>query len=123
MLKVISQIGTNYGVIDTDDGIIEWTSADALKKYMQEGVVIDGVYPTGIAPLPIELDWTLCNWCNNENIFKHMKMHTFYENGTFSIRCDNKKTFKGRWQPHGNDSIALKFNIGIRTYVKKSIFH
>lgn len=100
-LCLFSRVANNYGVIDLDDGVIDWVSKEDLIKFANE-VEIAGVDTVGkhIAPVNCKLRMNKCVWTsNNTNIFIAAKSIFFnkdYNNGELTIITNDNKKFKGK---------------------------
>lgn len=100
-LCLFSRVASNYGVIDLDDGAIDWVSKEDLIKYAKM-VNIAGVDITShvIKPVSCRLDANKCIWTsNNINIFVAAKSIFFnkdYNNGELTIITNDNKKFKGK---------------------------
>lgn len=100
-LCLFSRVGNNYGVIDLDDGRIDWVSKEDLIKFAKE-VEIVGVDTVGkhIAPVNCRLNMDKCVWTsNNTNIFVAAKSIFFnkdYNNGELTVITNDNKKFKGK---------------------------
>lgn len=96
-LCLFSRVASNYGVIDLDDGAIDWVSKEDLIKYAKV-VPIAGVDVNShtIQPVNCRLSMDKCNWSTNKaNIYVAAKSVFFskdYEDGDLVIvTLDNKK--------------------------------
>lgn len=100
-LCLFSRVASNYGVIDLDDGAIDWVSKEDLIKYAKM-VNIAGVDITShvIKPVSCRLNMNKCIWTsNNTNIFVAAKSIFFnkdYNNGKLTIITNDNKKFKGK---------------------------
>lgn len=73
-LCLFSRVGNNYGVIDLDDGQIDWLTKEDLISCAKE-VKINGVDLSSrlLKPVICELAWNKCNWSNGLNIFQDIR--------------------------------------------------
>lgn len=73
-LCLFSRIGNNYGVIDLDDGQIDWLTKDELFD-CAKNVKIFGVDSLLhlLHPVTCELAWNKCNWSSGTNIFQDVR--------------------------------------------------
>lgn len=100
-LCLFSRVASNYGIIDLDDGAIDWVSKEDLIKYAKM-VNIAGVDVTShvIKPVSCRLNMNKCIWTsNNTNIFVAAKSIFFnkdYNNGELTIITNDNKKFKGK---------------------------
>lgn len=100
-LCLFSRVASNYGVIDLDDGAIDWVSKEDLIKYAKV-VNISGVDITShiIKPVFCRLDANKCNWATNKtNIFTVINSVFFnknYNDGELVIITKDNKKFKGK---------------------------
>lgn len=112
MFAVIKNVAGNYGVIDTEDGVIEWLSKADLQRYISSGVQIGGVSNTGITPVRVTIPAQLCNWNNGENIFLTGSLFTESASGDFKFRS-GKKTYKGKIIHRDSTSYGLLFSLNV----------
>lgn len=100
-LCLFSHVASNYGVIDLDDGAIDWVSKEDLIKYAKV-INISGVDITShtIKPVSCRLDANKCNWATNKtNIFTVINSVFFnknYNDGELVIITKDNKKFKGK---------------------------
>lgn len=92
MLYFISRVGNNYGVIDTDDGIIEWVSQEQLLDYAKQ---VEIVGAKDMKPVPCTIESGKCNWSKGYNIFTSLKELTCANNKDFVIYTVEGKKYKG----------------------------
>ena len=64
---VVCVIGTQVGIIDVTDGVIEWISKAEAFSIAQQ-VAISGVEGSKFTPTVVGLKWELLNWANGQNI-------------------------------------------------------
>lgn len=95
MFKLVSKVGTNFGVLDTRDGVLEWMDANTLTAYISNGIKIEGVSGGEFIPSKHILPFGLCNWNNGENIFKTGNLFRITSSGSFSFKS-GKKAYKGK---------------------------
>lgn len=63
MLVVVAQCGLNYGVIDTNDYVVEWVSDMELFSFVANGVEVQGVSEEGIEVNPLfYVSWGTLNY-------------------------------------------------------------
>lgn len=53
MYAVVAKCGYLYGVVDTDDKVVEWMDEKTIYEYVNQNVEIDGVSGEGIVVNPI----------------------------------------------------------------------
>lgn len=100
-LCLFSRVASNYGVIDLDDGAIDWVSKEDLIKYAKV-VPIAGVDVNShtIQPVNCRLSMDKCNWtANKTNIYVAAKSVFFskdYEDGELVIITFDNKKFKAK---------------------------
>lgn len=111
MLVLISKVGTNCGIIDTDDGVIDWVDTSEIKDILKTGIVIQGIDSQGTVfkPQSVGLNSALCNWDNGSNIFRTATLFSQYPNGTFKLHTRNK-VYKGVIQ---NNVLYFSFNVAV----------
>lgn len=122
MYCLLRHVGNNYGILDTDDGAIDWMSEKELRGYvLDDKVAIQGVAPdmSKLVSQTVLLDASKCNWANGNNIFKTAKAFYVTLDGYFTLKAD-KKQFKGRVRRVDENTIRLEFNYGVHVviYVK-----
>ena len=110
MLILVKRVGTNFGVLDTDDGALDWVSKSELLEYAKK-VKIDGVSDNSIEPVSTSLSPSKCNWSNGNNIFKYAKKVIVTVSNTFIIVTEQNKRFKGVID---TDEKCLNFNNNIK---------
>lgn len=95
MLVLVKQVGTNYGVLDTDDGALDWVSKTDLLDFSKQ-VKIVGVNSTGkLEPTSATITPDKCNWSKGQNIFKtvaNLQMNRHFE---FILTTEAGKKYKG----------------------------
>lgn len=100
-LCLFSRVASNYGVIDLDDGVIDWVSKEDLIKYAKS-VQIAGVDVSShtIKPVDCRLNMNKCNWTSNKtNIYVAAKSIFFnknYDDGELVIITLDNKKFKAK---------------------------
>jgi hypothetical protein len=122
MLTVVSKVAGNIGVLDTDDGVIEWVSKEELFSYIDRGIAINNVNYSdkSVSPKVAVLDYKLCNFMNGSNIFQNVK--SFMKNSSsFQLRLTNNKVLKGKYRVTKAGYIDLYFSVGVATQVPDSI--
>lgn len=71
MLVVVSQCGNRFGVVDTNDNVVEWVYDTDLYQYINNGVEIEGVSASGITVNPIYcVPYELLTFKGDTNIFE-----------------------------------------------------
>lgn len=131
MLGVIYRIAGKYGVIDTEDGVIETVEQDKLDFVVNHGVEVKGRQPDGTYKQTVmAIDSSLLNYGdNNANIFDCCSNVKITQNdeqsGTFAFKVTkNKKSkeYKGTYKISGADSVNLKFSMNITTVLPMAKF-
>lgn len=109
-LCLFQRVGSNYGIIDLDDGVIDWVTKDDLISFANKCPItgVDLVNKV-IKPLSCILDCTKCNWNKDgSNIFDN-----------FSAVRINYKTKQGTLITKTGKSIKFKL---VGEYVYKFNF-
>lgn len=95
MLVLVKQVGANYGVLDTDDGALDWVSKTELLDFSKQ-VNIVGVNPSGkLEPTSATITPDKCNWSKGQNIFKtiaNLQMNRHFE---FILSTEACKKYRG----------------------------
>lgn len=124
MYYFLKRVGSNYSIIDTDDGVIDWMSKEELEGYVVGSKIpIQGVAKdmSELKPQVVVLDAAKCNWADGENVFAVVKSFFVTMNGSFTMKAGKKK-FKGVIH-RVNDSLArLEFNYGVHVEIPISDF-
>lgn len=111
MLVLVKQVGANYGVLDTDDGALDWVSKTELLDFSKQ-VNIVGVNPAGkLEPTSATVTPDKCNWSKGKNIFKtvaNLQMNRHFE---FILTTEAGKKYKGTIII--GSTIYFKFNANI----------
>lgn len=92
MLHFICRVANNYGVIDTDDGVIEWVTKDELLEYAKQ---VDIVGVADMKPSPCTIESSKCNWSKGNNIFTNLKDFSCTNGRNFVICTIDNKKYKG----------------------------
>ena len=50
MYILVNRVGDNFGVLDTNDGVIDWLSGEKIKHLAHRGIQIAGVNKNGFEP-------------------------------------------------------------------------
>lgn len=95
MLVLVKQVGTNYGVLDTDDGELDWVSKTDLLNFSKQ-VNIVGVNQSGkLEPTSATVTPDKCNWSKGQNIFEtvaNLQMNRHFE---FILSTEAGKKYRG----------------------------
>lgn len=120
MFVLCAKVATNYGVVDTEDGAIDWCTKEQIQAYLAQGLVIKGISDCNGVPTPqtVDLPYTLCNWNNGANIFSTRSDFSVNIDGSFKLRA-GKKVYKGKLRRKDNE-LVLKFSFNIRTVLSAS---
>lgn len=139
MLVVVAQCGYRYGVVDTNDNVVEWVSDTDLYEYVNSGVEIEGVSPTGVRVNPIYcVEYSKLSFGESTNIFdSHDKIRKGYRN-TAEI-CVGDTVYKVRALAHvsagsgvsldefsftaDTDGYFVKLSNGICTILPDALFN
>lgn len=99
MFHVIGSVGGKIGVLDTEDGVIEWLPKDEVIKAVKLGISISG-YESGDKFVRSRCTVTpdKCNWSPSGNIFSPgskfqlevKKRDEGVEAGNFKLKVGNK---------------------------------
>lgn len=92
MLYFVTRVGNNYGVLDTDDGSIDWISKEQFCEFAKL-VHIEGF--SDMKPRVVVLPSSKCNWSSSKNIFKDVRSIIRYGSNEFILRTNSGKRFKG----------------------------
>lgn len=109
MLVFLKQVGTNFGVIDTDDGVIDWVTKDQLLNYAKQ-ISIKGVASNGLTKNVVSVNPAVCNWDKGANVFKTIKYLTISKSGEFIITTMGGKRLKG----YVSSDMYLNFSFNVR---------
>lgn len=93
MLYFTCRVANNYGVVDSDDGALEWVTKEELLEFAKL-VRINGV--ADMKPVSCCLDSGKCNWSKGENIFTSAKSITSMNGVDFVITTEQGKKYKGK---------------------------
>lgn len=91
MLYFTCRVGTNYGVVDTDDGALDWITKEELLEYAKL-VHIEGV--DTMKPISCSIESGKCNWSKGSNIFENAKTITKVSSVDFVIVTEQGKKYK-----------------------------
>lgn len=106
MLYLTKIIGAGGFIYDSDDGTIEFTSLNEVKKVMSEGVVITEIHDLAI-PM------CLCNWNKDgSNIFEGDV--TIQKAGTWYVLISKGKQFKFKLVKQG---LLFTNGITVQTFI------
>lgn len=122
MYVLVSKVGCNYGILDTNDGALDWVDQSTVQAVLNRGISIAGVTPSGIVPQDYNLQSTLCNWNNGQNIFQIGRGLVISKKGEFKFIA-GKKTYKGKVISVNNGVYTLRFNFGVVTQVNASVLN
>lgn len=116
-LCLFQRVGTNYGVIDIDDGAIDWVTRDDVIQYANK-VPISGVDLKNktIKPVKCYITSNKCNWNKDgSNIFYNMKLINIniVDNTGYLVTICGKK-LKFRLTKEGVISFIFYNNIIVR---------
>lgn len=115
MYYFLKRVGCNYGVVDSEDGAIDWLTKEELQRIVKDGVSIEGINEdcSEFVPQLVILNAKLCNWADGQNVFTNVKWFNLSRDGSFKMRAGNK-TFKGTLINSGDKLGLLVFNYGVR---------
>ena len=116
MYVLVSRVGNNFGILDTSDGVLDWLDEKTVKHLVQSGVLIEGIKNGVIKPEPFEINYKLCNWVNNSNIFVNGSRFSYNSKNEFKFKVGTK-IFKGKIIDQNNTCLKLKFTNGVVTSV------
>lgn len=95
MLVLVKQVGTNYGVLDTDDGALDWVSKTELLDFSKQ-VNIVGVNPSGkLETTSATITPDKCNWSKGQNIFKTVTNLQVNKHFEFILTTEAGRKYKG----------------------------
>ena len=111
MLVLVKQVGANYGVLDTDDGVLDWVSKTDLLDFSKQ-VNIVGVNPSGkLEPTSATVTPDKCNWSKGQNIFKTIANLQVSGHSEFILTTEADKKYKGTII--AGSTLYFKFNANI----------
>lgn len=116
MFYFLKRVGCNYGILDSDDGAVDWIPKEEFDGYVKDGVDIVGVdKKTGeLTPQMVELPASKCNWDGSENIFTNVRSFAVTaKTNKFELKAVNRKTFKGKLVKADTFTGRLEFNNGV----------
>lgn len=122
MYVLVSKVGCNYGILDTSDGALDWVNQSTIQAVLNRGISIAGVTSSGIVPQDYNLQSTLCNWNNGQNIFQTGRGLIISKKGDFKFIA-GKKTYKGKVISVNNGVYTLRFNFGVITSVGSNVLN
>ena len=112
MLVLVKQVGANYGVLDTDDGVLDWVSKAELLAFSKQ-VDIVGVNPSGkLEPTSTTITPDKCNWSKGQNIFKTIIELQVNGHSEFILTTEEGKKYKGTIIAN-HLTLYFKFNTNI----------
>lgn len=115
MLVFCKRVGSNYGVIDTDDGALDWVSKEELLNFAKQVKILGVESGLSLHPKSVVLESRLCNWCKNGNIFKYAKSFRINPSHKFELRTVDGKVFKGALDLYfGNTALYFNNNVIVR---------
>ena len=117
MLYFICRVGSNYGVIDTDDGAIEWVSKDELIRYAQQLEIKGG---RELKPTICEISSDKCKWSKGVNIFTSAKSIS-RSGDSFTLFTLAGKKYKGKVITTSS-GYAIRFNINVVVPISKLVY-
>lgn len=95
MLVLVKQVGANYGVLDTDDGALDWVSRTELLDFSKQ-VNIVGINSLGkLEPTSATVTPDKCNWSKGQNIFKTIANLQVNRHFDFILSTEAGKKYKG----------------------------
>lgn len=135
MFVCIQRVGSNFGIIDTNDGVIEWVNKQKLIAYAKQ-VQIGGVTlinnGTDVQTqyMKTSLDPQLCNWADGNNIFRqHWVITKDQKDSRFTWRTIQfrvgtcKKAFKAAVSPvDANGMITLHFSFNVLVTIPATLY-
>lgn len=117
MFYIVTRIVDKYGVIDTDDGVIEYLTLDGLKDAVAQGLTIEGWNNGSPKKAVCTLPSNLCNWAGGQNVFEVGSSFRMDKSGKFKFKA-GKKEFKGQAViPENGGNAELTFTIGVKTSI------
>ena len=119
MYVLVSKVGCNYGILDTDDGALDWVTLETIQSVVSKGTVINGVSSSGLTPQDCFINQSLCNWANGQNVFAIGRGLVISQKGAFKFLA-GKKAFKGKVVNTEGGIYTLRFNFGVVTKVADS---
>lgn len=117
MFYIVTRVVDKYGVIDTDDGVIEYLTLDALKDAIAKGLTIEGWNNGEPKKTVCTLPANLCNWAGGQNVFEVGNTFRMDKTGKFKFKA-GKKEFKGQVViPENGGNAELIFTLGVKTSI------
>lgn len=111
MLVLVKQVGANYGVLDTDDGALDWVSKTELLDFSKQVNIVGVNLPDELEPTFATITPDKCNWSRGQNIFKtvaNLQMNRHFE---FILTTEAGKKYKGTII--NSNTMYFKFNANI----------
>lgn len=115
MFYFLKRVGSNFGVIDDEDGAIDWLTKEELKGVFDANIEVRGISRdmTKLEPIKVSVPAYMCNWSFGINIFNNAKSFIVYEDGSFTLKTD-RKSFKGHLANIQLGIYTMEFNFGVR---------
>lgn len=149
MYSLLYKVAGSYGIIDTEDGVIEVIDKVTLDNLTAHGVEIAGVSEGSYFTKSVCVNYQKLNWGENGgNVFSYPLVSTKqsettgkftlfvqigagkkkkYE-GTYEIRDGVNMTYEGVYKTHGGcyegseQGVVISFKNGVRTVIPVSLF-
>lgn len=115
MLHLMRRVGRNYGVLDDDDGVVEWVTVEELRDLVtRQGLQIAGVTKdmSKLVSQTVKLPASKCNFAQGKNVFTDaIGCVVGRQSGKFSIRVGQRR-YKGVLIPQ-DIGWTMRFNNGV----------
>ena len=118
MFYFVKQVGTNFGIYDSDDGTIEWITKQELLEYSKK-VAIAGV--SDGKPQSCTIESNKCNLDNGRNIFKTCKSISINNKGDFAIITTSGRKYSGKLYMAVDNTYYMQLNCNIFVRVCEDI--
>lgn len=120
MYQLVARVGSMFGIVDTDDGAVDWLTMDSILALIKKGVSIYGIEPRIAGNVPVVINPSTCvlhahkcNWWNGENVFKNAKSFMCSPSGKVQFRVGGK-TYKGKIVDGANGKfLQFSFNVAV----------
>lgn len=121
MFIVISKIINRYGIVDTNDNVVEFLTVSEISELTNQGIEIAGIVNNTITVIPYKTDYTNLNYNNGKNIF-NTATSLRKENATTYSFVSGKVRYKFKILGTCKAGVDIRLSKGVQTRIQDNFF-